>query len=41
MTFLQLIRLITAIIMIPYYLFNYVFNDYAYPAYSKDGAYLF
>ena len=27
--------------MIPYYLFNYVFNDYAYPAYSKDGAYLF
>lgn len=41
MTFLQLIRLLTAIIMIPYYLFNYVFNDYAYPAYSKDGAYLF
>lgn len=41
MTFLQLIRLLTAIIMIPYYLFNYIFNDYAYPAYSKDGAYLF
>ena len=41
MTLLQIIRLLTAIVMIPYYLFNYMFNDYAYPAYSKDGAYLF
>lgn len=41
MTFLQMIRLLVAIIMSPYYLFNFVFNDYAYPAYSKEGAYLF
>ncbi len=41
MTFLQLIRFLTAIVMIPYYLFNYIFNDYAYPAYSTEGAYLF
>ena len=41
MTFLQIIRWLTSIVMIPYYLFNYVFNDYAYPAYSTEGAYLF
>ena len=41
MTWLSFIRLLTAIVMIPYYLFNYTFNDYSYPAYSTEGAYLF
>lgn len=41
MTFLQFTRLLLAIVMIPYHLFNYVFNNYAYPAYSTEGAYLF
>ena len=41
MTVMQITRLLLAIVMIPYYLFNYVFNDYAYPAYSTEGAYLF
>ncbi len=41
MTLLQFTRLLLAIVMIPYHLFNYVFNDYAYPAYSTEGAYLF
>ena len=41
MTFLQIIRWLTSIVMIPYYLFNYVFNDYAYPAVSTEGAYVF
>jgi hypothetical protein len=30
-----------AILMMPYYLFNYAFNDYAYPAVSRSGAYVF
>lgn len=41
MSFLQIIRLLSAIVMIPYYLFNYFVNDYAYPVYSTEGAYLF
>ncbi|MBQ4337925.1 MAG: glycoside hydrolase family 43 protein [Clostridia bacterium] len=41
MTRMSFARLLLAIIMIPYYLFNYIFNDYAYPAYSTSGAYLF
>ena len=41
MTIMQITRLLLAIVMIPYYLFNYIFNDYAYPAYSTEGAYLF
>ena len=41
MTFLSFTRFLTAIIMIPYFLFNYVFNDYAYPAVSTEGAYVF
>lgn len=38
MTFL---RIIMAIMMIGVNLFNYVFNDYAYPAVSLGGAYVF
>lgn len=34
-------RLLMAIVMSGYYLFNYTFNNYAYPAYSTSGAYLF
>ena len=41
MSLMQIVRLLTAIVMIPYYLFNYLVNDYAYPAYSTEGAYLF
>ncbi len=41
MTWLSFTRLLMAILMMPYYLFNYAFNNYAYPAYSTDGAYLF
>lgn len=35
------LRIVTAFFMIPYYLFNYIFNNYAYPAVSTSGAYLF
>ncbi len=38
MTFL---RFLTAFVMIGLNLFNYVFNDYAFPAVSTEGAYLF
>ena len=41
MTFMSFTRILVAFLMIPYYLFNYVFNDYAYPAVSTEGAYLF
>ena len=41
MTLMSFTRILTAILMIPYYLFNFVFNDYAYPAVSTEGAYLF
>ncbi len=41
MTLMSFGRLLMAILMMPYYLFNYAFNDYAYPAYSTEGAYLF
>ena len=41
MTWMAFLRLLMAILMMPYYLFNYAFNDYAYPAYSTSGAYLF
>ena len=41
MTFMAFKRFLMAILMIPYYLFNYAFNDYAYPAVSTSGAYLF
>ncbi len=41
MTSLAFMRFLTAILMAPMYLFNFLFNDYAYPAISKDGAYLF
>lgn len=38
---MKLIRFFMAFIMIGFNLFNYVFSDYAYPAVSKEGAYLF
>ena len=41
MTWLSFTRILTAIAMVPYFLFNYLFNDYAYPAVSKSGAYVF
>ena len=41
MTFMALKRILMAAVMIPYFLFNYVFNDYAYPAVSTSGAYVF
>ena len=41
MTALSFVRFLTAIVMIPYFLFNYVFNNYAYPAVSTEGAYVF
>ena len=41
MTLTSFMRILTAFFMIPYYLFNYIFNNYAYPAVSTSGAYLF
>ena len=41
MTFLTFIRYLTAICMMPVYLFNFFVNDYAIPAISTEGAYLF
>ena len=41
MTLMSFTRFLTAIIMIPYFLFNYTFNNYAYPAVSTEGAYVF
>ncbi len=41
MTLMSFTRIITAIFMIAYNLFNFTFNNYAYPAVSREGAYLF
>ena len=41
MTPLTFMRYLTAFLMAPVYLFNFLFNDYAYPAVSREGAYLF
>ena len=41
MTALVFLRYLMAILMTPVYLFNFLFNDYAYPAISREGAYLF
>ncbi|MBQ3136920.1 MAG: glycoside hydrolase family 43 protein [Clostridia bacterium] len=41
MTLMSFLRVVMAIFMIGYNLFNYVFNDYAFPAVSTEGAYLF
>ncbi len=41
MTPMVFVRYLTAFAMAGYYLFNYVFNNYAYPAISASGAYLF
>ncbi|MBQ8227743.1 MAG: glycoside hydrolase family 43 protein [Clostridia bacterium] len=38
---MSIIRYITAIVMIGFNLFNYLFSGYAYPAVSTKGAYLF
>lgn len=39
--FVPIIRYITAFVMIAFNLFNFLFNDYAYPALSVKDAYLF
>ena len=41
MTPMILMRYFTAILMMPVYIFNFMFNDYAIPAISREGAYLF
>ncbi len=41
MTLMTFTRKLTAFLMAGYYLFNYIFNNYAYPAVSQSGAYLF
>ena len=41
MTMMSFLRVVMAIFMIGYNLFNYVFNDYAFPAVSTEGAYVF
>ena len=41
MTVLSFTRILTAIAMIPYFLFNYIVNNYAYPATSRKDAYVF
>lgn len=38
---LALVRYITAIVMVAFNLFNFLFNDYTYPALSRNDAYLF
>ncbi len=38
---LTVIRYITAIVMVAFNLFNFLFNDYAYPGLSRKDAYLF
>lgn len=41
MTVMSLTRFITAMLMVCVNLFNFIFNDYAYPAVSMSGAYVF
>lgn len=41
MTWMAFLRFMLYIVMIAYNLFNFTFNEYAYPAYSTEGAYLF
>lgn len=41
MTIMSITRLLISIAMIGVNLFNYMFNDLAYPAYSRSGAYVF
>lgn len=41
MTMMSFLRVVMAFFMIGYNLFNYVFNDYAFPAVSTEGAYVF
>ena len=41
MTKLTFMRFLTAFMMLPLTLFNFIFNDYAIPAVSREGAYLF
>lgn len=41
MTVTTFLRFLMAVLMMPYYLFNCVFNGYVYPAVSRSDAYLF
>lgn len=41
MTWMAFLRLLMAIVMVGVNVFNYAFNDKAYPAYSREGAYVF
>ena len=41
MTIMSITRILTAMLMVIVNLFNYTFNDYAYPAVSLYGAYVF
>ncbi|MBQ6898164.1 MAG: glycoside hydrolase family 43 protein [Clostridia bacterium] len=41
MSWLVIKRFLLAILMMPVFLFNYIFNDYAIPPVSREGAYLF
>ncbi len=41
MTITTFLRFLMAVLMMPYYLFNCVFNGYVYPAISRSDAYLF
>ena len=41
MTLMSFTRLLVSILMVGVNLFNYAFNDYAFPAHSTHGAYLF
>ncbi len=41
MSMLTFVRYLMAIFMMPVYLFNFIFNGYAIPPVSKEGAYLF
>ncbi|MBR2414061.1 MAG: glycoside hydrolase family 43 protein [Clostridia bacterium] len=41
MSLMKFTRYLIAILMSVYYLFNYAFNNYAYPALSREGAYVF
>ncbi len=41
MTWMTFLRILTAIAMIGVNVFNYAFNDRAYPALSREGAYVF
>ena len=41
MTWLVIKRYLSAFLMMPMFIFNFIFNDYAIPPVSREGAYLF